>query len=436
LGARVRWGLAAVVWTAVAAYGSLVPLRYTPLPWDEALRDFERIRWLSIGLGGRQDWVANGLVFLPIGLLGTAALSWNRPPIAAWVAFPLVTAFGTAVAVGLEFLQIFFPPRTVSLNDIVSESLGVFAGCFLWATAGSRAARWWGRVRAARGQAFAEELLAAYALILLAFSVLPCDVVLSHDELDQKIRMGRVAWAFAPGTPIRRAVFGKLALAALHAPVGYFLGRLAARHGLIRVLACGVFYAAFGELIQLVIYSRTATALDACAAFLGLGAGAVWARWTVPEMYKELPSAGSLGWRVVLGAYCVAVSFLYLWPFRWETDPAAIAGNWEGFFSRVPFAGHYVGTEFAALTNILARLIAFTGFGVVAEFACSAARDLRARGLRVQGVLLAAVVWGFALEVSQIWLVGRVADLTDVVLGVVGAALGMTAVRWFGDRMG
>jgi VanZ family protein len=31
-------------------------------------------------------------------------------------------------AVGLEFLQVFFPPRTIALNDVVVEGLGALPG--------------------------------------------------------------------------------------------------------------------------------------------------------------------------------------------------------------------------------------------------------------------------------------------------------------------
>ena len=42
--------------------------------------------------------------------------------------------FSLALALAVEFTQLFFPPRTVSLNDILAESAGAVIGLSLCAT--------------------------------------------------------------------------------------------------------------------------------------------------------------------------------------------------------------------------------------------------------------------------------------------------------------
>ena len=66
-----RWPLAllAIGYLVFVVYGSLVPLRYTPLPWDHALARFQEIPFLQLGIGSRADWVANLLLFIPLTFL-------------------------------------------------------------------------------------------------------------------------------------------------------------------------------------------------------------------------------------------------------------------------------------------------------------------------------------------------------------------------------
>jgi VanZ family protein len=120
-------GLAALAYAVFVVYGSLVPLafRYRPLmaAWDA----FLQTPYLHLGLGSRADWVANILLYIPLGFLATgwiAAASRSRG-VAAGV---VVLVFCVLLAVGVEFAQLYFPPRTVSLNDIVAESSGRFWG--------------------------------------------------------------------------------------------------------------------------------------------------------------------------------------------------------------------------------------------------------------------------------------------------------------------
>ena len=58
---------AALAFTLIAVYGSFVPLNYRPLPWDDALARFRNIPFLDIGIKSRADWVANILLFIPLG---------------------------------------------------------------------------------------------------------------------------------------------------------------------------------------------------------------------------------------------------------------------------------------------------------------------------------------------------------------------------------
>ena len=69
----------AVVYLAFVVYGSLVPLRYQSLPWEQAVARFQAMPYLTLGIASRADWVANLLLFVPLGFLGNASYIKSIP---------------------------------------------------------------------------------------------------------------------------------------------------------------------------------------------------------------------------------------------------------------------------------------------------------------------------------------------------------------------
>ena len=106
--------LAALVYTAFVIYGSLVPLDFHALPWDEAVARFGAIPFLELGIGSRADWMANLLLFIPLTFLWMGVLSAGGNRLRRVFATLAVIPVATVLSVGIEFTQIFFPQRTVS----------------------------------------------------------------------------------------------------------------------------------------------------------------------------------------------------------------------------------------------------------------------------------------------------------------------------------
>jgi len=76
--------LAALVYTAFVIYGSLVPLEFRSIPWDEAVARFAAIPWLALGVGSRADWVANLILYIPVGYLLMGVLSGHSKSPLVW----------------------------------------------------------------------------------------------------------------------------------------------------------------------------------------------------------------------------------------------------------------------------------------------------------------------------------------------------------------
>ena len=185
-------GIAAVtIWFSGKSYSKVDPI------------PFENVRHLLHRLAERPvstriialiivPIVANILLFVPLGFLAMAALCADRRRAAdLWAVPTAVLCVGFSAL--LEFLQLYFPPRTSSLNDIVAESIGAGLGIALWVatgrplTRGSRAA-WAGTA----GGGAATRLLIAYLVLLALVQVFPPNLTLSPVELYHKYKAGLV----------------------------------------------------------------------------------------------------------------------------------------------------------------------------------------------------------------------------------------------------
>ncbi len=137
-------------------------------------------------MGSRADWVANILLYLVLAYFVTGAV-WVSRLTSALRTMLLVLMLGAclALAVGIEYLQLFFPPRTVSLNDLLAEGLGTVLGTMVWFMAGRRIAATWERFIHG-GASSLRALLALYAIGYLGLSFFPYDFLVSGAELSAK----------------------------------------------------------------------------------------------------------------------------------------------------------------------------------------------------------------------------------------------------------
>src|SRR5687767_12761064 len=100
---RSTYALLALAYAAFAIYGSLVPLKFRPIPLDQAIAQFSRAPYLDAGLDNA-DFVANILLFIPLAYLVLGTFRTDRR---GWIgdgASALAVVAGcTALSVALEF---------------------------------------------------------------------------------------------------------------------------------------------------------------------------------------------------------------------------------------------------------------------------------------------------------------------------------------------
>lgn len=426
----VGWAL---LWTVFVVYGSLVPLTYRPVPLDQAIEHFTHLPPLWFGLGTRADWVANILLFIPLSFLWMAALTVDKSRATELLAAAVILPAGVAAAVALEFTQIWFP-RTVSRNDIVAEAIGTFAGVGAWLAVGQGFVQW---LRAfasdAPPQSQVRWLLQAWLLGFLAYSVLPLDLTISFTELFHKYQSGKILLVpFSFGyASFADFAYQTLTDIIVFLPVGAWLattfpGRQPAVVGLVG----GGMLAAALEFVQLLVLSRFTDTTDVILGSLGAAIGG-WLITRPDDLTRShRPTTTAGGIRPVLpwlGAIVVFSVFLvagFCFPPEFTHDRALIRSRAESFL-RVPLHSLYIGTEFNAATQLLIRLLFFAPLGALWErvAAFSPSHGVR-HFILVLGLIYSAAL-AIGIEIVQIFMPTKLADLTDSLLCILGAAGGL-----------
>jgi glycopeptide antibiotics resistance protein/O-antigen ligase len=432
---------AAVLFTLFAVYGSWVPLNYHAKDFAVAVEQFKQTPFLDLDINRRADWVANGLVFIPLGFFWLGFVSVDRDRRVAWVGALGIAPTLAALAVAIEFSQLWFVGRTVSQNDIVAEALGSVVGLAVWLGWGQRAVEWvrgYARTRDRNRQI--DWLLQAYLVGLILASLMPFDLTLSAGELYRKFQGGMVNLIPFAAThdDWRMAIFSTAGNVLLCIPVGALAARLWCRKGeTVRAfwpaVGIGVAIRAGIECAQLFVYSRFVDVTDVLLGAVGVVAGVYLAHRlarrpvAVEKLFhpshvrrtRWILSAAILGYTVLL--FCT-----FWYPYDFTSDRAVIAGRFHDMIHRPPFAALYGGAEFNAFVQMLFRIGMFAPLGALCALAVlSATRNPRTR--RWLGVLLflACAALAAGLEFGQVLLPSRIADLTELLFYAGGAGLGM-----------
>jgi len=439
---RGHYLLLAVFVTIAGVYGSLVPFSYRPLELHEAVEQFNEIPYLSLGTRDRADLLENVCLFALISYCWMAALAVDCPRSrrAAWTA-ALVVLLSVALSIALEFTQLWFPPRTVSQNDLMAEAAGAMFGAGLWLAVGQAATQW---VRSFSGASDRKQqldwLLQAYCVGLVVWSLVPFDFVLSTAELAEKERAGMIRLVPFSDSSEGLNLAGLLRSVVVFIPVGMLAvtwripdGQRA--RGIVASVLLGGLVVLIIELAQVAVYTRSASSEDVIAGALGVLAGA-WGmrRWRLRrrETTGSPASGRSAGrawlWLGLAGAYSLLLAIVLCAPFELSGvcgDLAEIEARLAGL-GRVPFAGLYRTLDLEAASDVLRKLLFFAPLGALGGLAVASLVVGRwAQRLLLAAWLLVAAAVGLAIELVQVFLPAHVPENTDVIVYATGAALGM-----------
>ena len=433
----------------LAVYANLIPFDYRPRPLDDAIAAFRHITFHDPwDLGARGDWIVSVIVFSALSYLLMAALCVDRGVVAGLCVAPAVALFCALLSVVIEFVQLYFPPRTVSLNDIALETMGGVAGTLTWLIAGQRITRWLRRVAMATGlSGLACRLLPGYIALLLVIQLMPFDLTVSPAELALKYQENKVR--LVPfghySTDPKVALLLKIAAnMTCFFPLG-FLKVLASESGgrgrtrWVAVFLFGLASAALVEFLQLFVYSRVFDATDIVTGTAGVLVG-----WSAGELFlsawrsavagpngSDMVGSGLSQRRTLLAvlvlAWFGAILYLNWSPFNFTTEPSRFTNEPEELevwglrrMSWLPLVDYYWGSKYQAIEQFLKKAVSFLPLGILCGMALP---RLYLRGATL-GVVFIAILAALTIEVGRYFLPSHRPSVTDVFFQCFGAWLG------------
>jgi len=368
-----------LAWVVFVVYGSLVPLDFHPLPIDAAWQRLLQAPMLKLGVESRADWVANGVLYLPVGFLTTGLLLGRRADAGRrLLAAALGLVFGCVLAVAVEFAQTAFPPRSVSRNDLLAEAIGSALGMVL-ALMGADRFRGLLAGYGLGGRLLARRLAVFYALAFPALALFPFDLLLNASEWQAKLGGGLVGWWLADSSRELGVVklLAKLAVETLAVlPLGALWAaqqsrpvpgkqRLGRPPSLLRCAVVGALLGSLIEALQLAVASGQSQGVSVLTRSLGFTLGAL--------AWRHHPAASPEGLRaavrhwttpILLALLPLLVLYNGAWRGPWLTLEQALRRLHKDI-SFIPFFYHYYTTEMHALISLVAVSLSYAPLGLL-----------------------------------------------------------------------
>lgn len=410
----------AIAYTLFVIYGSLVPLNFKPHSLSEAFEAFSNIRYLDLKIGNRADWVANILLFMPLAFVWLGTLWHSKSVVWRSVATLFVLLVCTGLSVVIEFTQIFFPPRTVSLNDIFAEIIGIVLGIALWPVFGMRLVHLV-RVVFQGGTIARYAVLVVYVLAYAALSLFPYDFLLTYEEWQAHLASDKVGWLFVPSCG-GGCVWKLIPEVLVFAPIG-ILGVLAfakmQRFSLLLAAVVGLLLGVMIEGLQLAIASGISQGASIGSRAVGMALG-VWLA----------QSANSIDWlRVRQFAHGMLVFgilfylFMLAWLSKWFSSSwLSMSEGMErlGNINFLPFYYHYYTSEAVALVSLLFQAGLYLPVGAGMWFWRWAGRSGKPKRSLVWPAITAGML-ASVVEGGKLFIAGQHSDPTNILIAAVSA---------------
>lgn len=399
-------------------YGSLVPLDYNGLSFNEGIDRFLNIPWLSLGAHSRADWIANILLYIPLSfLLLSRQIAKTKKISTSHIISTTMICIGVAIFV--EFLQTFFPPRTVSLNDLLAESIGTFIGIFI-------AIRYWSLF-----DQFIENikkdssniglsLLKAYTLAYIALSLFPFDFVTSFFELEQKMQSHTTALFFADTCGSLLSCIMKLAMESLLiVPVGLLFAHKLKHQSrtLITMATLGLLIGILLETTQIFIISAISQGISV---FSRLG-GFIFAYFLFKHRQDIINKIDAINIKpfilLAIPFYLFALIYVNKWlQIDWKDTSYAIQSFKDTNF--LPFYYHYYTTETVAVVSVIFNSLIYASIGIA--FALWNTHKIDSK---LNLVILVTFILTAFIEFAKLFQLGTHMDPSNFIIAIISSTI-------------
>jgi VanZ family protein len=351
-------------------------------------------------------------LFVPVAFLTCLLLTRHFENAPRPLLLMLAAIFSFALATALEFAQLFFPPRTVKLNDVLSAWVGSLVGVAIFA----RYVDWFQALLKSisdDSSRLAVRLLEGYVVAYMVFALFPFDFLLSWSELGAKLQSEAWGWFVAGSAPtLMTAIFKIAAEVVFTVPFGVLFVRLSGRRatGYLQAALAGILLGVCIEVAQFFIYSGISQGLSIASRSLGVVLGAAIYR------HRDRWVAGSVAlalrrYSVLLGAaYVLALLDINRWfDSSWGDLNSALDRLKQVNFT--PLYYHYYAGESHALFSLLAVCVSYLPVAVIAW------AHRRPPGF----VLVASSLVATCVEAGKLFVPTAHPDVTNVLLAAAAS---------------
>lgn len=415
-------------------YGSLLPFEVRNIDAHHAWQSFLDIQYLELGPDKRQDFVANGLLYLPLAFLcavtATVGTRVGSRVLAATAAFGVAQV----VAVGIEFAQLFFAGRSVSLNDLVAEATGSLAGSALWIFFGGWLKRAWHSITVSATLTPATGLV-LYVASYVAVALMPMDFLVSINEWKWKLERSPPD-LFLDFSACRSVLHCLLKLPVIFVtslPIGMLLGfktrENLTRAALLQAISLGFLLGFVIELAQFATVSGRAEGGSILARVLACLSGALMARNNVlPLVLQYLSPRARTVVAVLTPAYIALLAVTNRWDLR---TPLSLDAAWAKLEATrfLPFFYHYYSPESTAFISVLSAVAMYAPVGALVWAWQFARLDVpESKGFKasyVAATITAALIWAGRLLLND----QAFADPTNILIAGPSAMLALLIIE-------
>ncbi|SEK58900.1 VanZ like family protein [Ectothiorhodospira marina] len=440
--------LAVAAWASllVVLYATLMPFEFGNQSVAQAWSHFTSMTVPQMSASVRQQWVANIVMFVPLGLFWTAWLSgYARGVVARFWVGVFVALLALATTATVEFLQFWLPRREPSLLDMSGNLMGGVLGVFAWyalsgpvlrgvATLrqGGDVALWWALVLYA----------GAYALA----AWLPWDFIVSLGEVAGKLATDHWGLWRSPASSGAGGEWWILRGVAMvmTAPLGILLGwwllmRLPGLTGFGAFSLVLVASLAFGLLIELGQFlTVSGVAEGGSGLFRALGVVVGFGLFAARKCFNpdRLRSWARALVVMLLVPFISLLVVINLGGEGFALETRSVLAKWESV-RFLPFWYHYMVPEAVAIGSLIFHVIMYLPVGVgVWLWGWGHRRNTPQRGLWSAVVL--AWVLAVGMEGGKLFMAGLRPDPTTVWIAAAAAWLGwqLCAALWWGLQGG
>jgi glycopeptide antibiotics resistance protein len=385
----------------------------------QAFHAFLATPYVAHGSDQRADWIGNLLMLVPFGFMVAGAMWPRRPALRLPSAFA-ATLLCIVTILAIKYLQLFFPPRTVTLNYILAQSFGAVIGCTACAVWHRRTSHFNNRRDLVGALVLALRL---YTGALCLFILMPLDFALNATDLSAQFDRLPDTLLTLPGhdrpAAIRAVVIVMAAVAFI--PVGMMLtfvrkGIYQVSRGLLSVTGLGLLLTTGLYALSTLVISAFPVASSILYRTAGVVVGAAALSWLVRQDADVLRQhLGRLVPWAVLPYLASVLLVNQLLSTHWRSWQEAVDQSYP--LGILPLFDYYIVTKGEAAKNIVGHAALYMPVGVMLWLRYGDAAGGRA--------FLTAAILSLAVELGRYLRPGLEGDINAIVVAGLSAWLAM-----------